>query len=94
MRVQIGSDHCRQCKTESKDRDRPDDADPPHAFAGQHLPRHVEQDHAIGDLEGWLADLLLVNGDPLTDVILLQDHDRIAMIMKGGELYKAPELPR
>ena len=44
--------------------------------------------------EGWLADLLLVDGDPLTDVTLLQDRDRIAMIMKGGELYKAPELPR
>ena len=40
------------------------------------------------------ADLLLVDGDPLTDVTLLQDRDRIAMIMKGGELYKAPELPR
>ena len=44
--------------------------------------------------EGWLADLLLVDGDPLTDVTLLQDRDRIAMIMKGGEMYKAPELPR
>ena len=44
--------------------------------------------------EGWLADLLLVDGDPLTEVTLLQDRDRIAMIMKGGELYKAPELLR
>lgn len=40
--------------------------------------------------EGWLADLLLVDGDPTQDVSILQDKDRLAMIMKDGELYKAP----
>ena len=39
---------------------------------------------------GYLADLLLVDGDPTKDVRLLQDKDRIAMIMKGGALYKSP----
>ncbi|MCX7284275.1 MAG: amidohydrolase family protein [Novosphingobium sp.] len=40
---------------------------------------------------GWLADLLLVDGDPTQDVAILQDKNRIAMIMKGGALHKAPE---
>lgn len=40
--------------------------------------------------EGFLADLLLVDGDPTADVSILQDKDRLAMIMKDGALYKAP----
>ncbi|GLS99127.1 hydrolase [Sphingobium jiangsuense] len=40
--------------------------------------------------EGWLADLLLIDGDPVQDIAILQDKDRIRMIMKGGDLYKAP----
>lgn len=39
--------------------------------------------------EGWLADLLLVKGDPVADVKLLQKADNIAMIMKDGALYKS-----
>lgn len=39
--------------------------------------------------EGYLADLLLVDGDPTQDVGLLQDKSRLAMIMKGGAIYKA-----
>lgn len=39
--------------------------------------------------EGYLADLLLVDGDPTTDVALLQDKNRLAMIMKNGSVYKA-----
>ncbi|MDE2597103.1 MAG: amidohydrolase family protein [Sphingomonadales bacterium] len=39
---------------------------------------------------GYLADLLLVDGDPVQDVAILQDKDRLAMIMQGGALYKAP----
>lgn len=39
--------------------------------------------------EGYLADLLLVDGDPTQDVALLQNKDRLAMIMKGGAIYKA-----
>jgi imidazolonepropionase-like amidohydrolase len=39
---------------------------------------------------GYLADLLLVDGDPTSDVAILQDKDRLAMIMKGGQLHKAP----
>lgn len=40
--------------------------------------------------QGWLADLLLVDGDPTQDVAILQDKDRLVMIMKDGALYKAP----
>ena len=37
---------------------------------------------------GSLADLLLVNGDPLKDVTILTDAERLEVIMKGGELHK------
>lgn len=40
--------------------------------------------------QGWLADLLLVDGDPTQDVSILQDKDKLVMIMKDGALYKAP----
>lgn len=45
-----------------------------------------------GDLgtiaEGALADLLLIDGNPLEDLSIMTDHNRIVMIMKDGELYK------
>ena len=41
---------------------------------------------------GYLADLLLVDGDPTQDVRLLQDRKRITMIMQGGRLHKAAAL--
>jgi imidazolonepropionase-like amidohydrolase len=40
--------------------------------------------------EGFLADLLLVEGDPTRDVTLLQDKANLRLIMKGGALHKAP----
>ena len=40
---------------------------------------------------GALADLLLVDGDPLADIAILQDRAAIRMIMKDGALHKAPE---
>lgn len=40
--------------------------------------------------EGFLADLLLVNGDPAKDVTLLQDADRLSGIMKDGSFHKDP----
>lgn len=39
--------------------------------------------------EGYLADLLLVDGDPTRDIAILQDRTRLSIIMKGGQLYKA-----
>ena len=40
--------------------------------------------------EGFLADLLLVDGDPTADISILRDKANLAMIMKDGALYKAP----
>ena len=39
---------------------------------------------------GALADLLLVDGDPLTNIEILQDRGALRMIMKDGTLHKAP----
>lgn len=40
--------------------------------------------------EGYLADLLLVDGDPASDVRVLQDKSRLIAIMKDGKFHKAP----
>jgi len=40
--------------------------------------------------EGYLADLLLVDGNPLQDVSVLQHRENLAMIMKDGAIYKDP----
>jgi imidazolonepropionase-like amidohydrolase len=40
--------------------------------------------------EGFLADLLLVDGDPLADIAILQDASRFLAIMKDGRFHKAP----
>jgi imidazolonepropionase-like amidohydrolase len=39
---------------------------------------------------GYLADLLLVKGDPTSDVTLLQDKNNLLAIMKDGKFHKAP----
>jgi len=40
----------------------------------------------VGTVEkGKLADLVVVAGDPLNDVAVLQDHAHIALVLKGGE---------
>jgi imidazolonepropionase-like amidohydrolase len=41
--------------------------------------------------EGYLADMLLVDGDVVADVTLLQDRNNLLMIMKDGAYHKAPE---
>src|SRR6202047_1353782 len=41
----------------------------------------------IGTIEkGKLADLVVIAGDPLDDVRVLQDVARVALVMKGGEI--------
>ncbi len=39
---------------------------------------------------GYLADLLIVNGDPTEDVSILQDKNNLRVIMKDGKFHKAP----
>jgi imidazolonepropionase-like amidohydrolase len=41
---------------------------------------------------GFLADLLLVDGDPVEDVTVLQDRQRLRGIMKDGRFHKDPAL--
>ncbi|HSW23799.1 MAG TPA: amidohydrolase family protein, partial [Burkholderiaceae bacterium] len=40
--------------------------------------------------EGCLADILLIDGDPLADITVLQDKNRILAVMKDGEFHRAP----
>ena len=40
--------------------------------------------------EGYLADLLIVDGDPVQDVSILQDSSRLLGIMKDGNFHKHP----
>ena len=40
--------------------------------------------------EGWVADLLLINGEPLEDISILEQPEKaLAMIMKKGEIVKS-----
>lgn len=40
--------------------------------------------------EGCLADILLIDGDPLTDITVLQNQAQILAVMKDGEFHRAP----
>jgi len=42
--------------------------------------------------DGYLADLLLVDGDPLADLSILRDPKRILAVMKDGAFAKHPEV--
>ncbi|KAF2136479.1 uncharacterized protein K452DRAFT_353896 [Aplosporella prunicola CBS 121167] len=42
---------------------------------------------------GYYADCILIDGDPLEDITLLQNHDKINIIVINGRIYKAG-LPR
>src|SRR6185295_323421 len=49
--------------------------------------------HELGVVkEGFLADLLLVDGDPLANLSILRDPKRILAVMKDGEFAKSPEI--
>jgi imidazolonepropionase-like amidohydrolase len=45
-------------------------------------------DHIGTVEEGKLADLILVDGQPLDDVALLQDAARVLVVMRAGRIYK------
>jgi imidazolonepropionase-like amidohydrolase len=49
--------------------------------------------HELGVVKGgYLADLLLVDGDPLANLAILRDPKRILAVMKDGRFAKAPEI--
>lgn len=54
-----------------------------HGGAAMDLPEQLGQ-----ILPGFLADLLLVDGDPLADPTMLIDRDRLSVIMKDGVCHK------
>ena len=44
----------------------------------------------FGTLEvGKLADLIVVNGDPLADIKILQDRKKVQLVMKGGDVFRS-----
>jgi imidazolonepropionase-like amidohydrolase len=50
------------------------------------------QGHELGLVkDGYLADLLLVDGDPLANLAILRDPKRILAVMKDGVFAKAPD---
>lgn len=40
-------------------------------------------------LPGYYADCILVDGNPLEDISILQDHDRLNIIVMNGRVHKA-----
>lgn len=58
-------------------------------YGGQIMMRGKE----LGEVkEGYLADLLLVDGDPLANIAILRDPKRILAVMKDGRFAKLPEM--
>ena len=58
-------------------------------FGGQIMMKGNE----LGQVkEGYLADLLLVDGDPLANLAILRDPKRILAVMKDGKFAKRPEI--
>ncbi len=56
-------------------------------WATRHGAELMGRGHELGSVrEGYLADLLVVDGDPLSDIGVLQDRARLVAIMKGGML--------
>ncbi|KAL2670545.1 hypothetical protein Neosp_014333 [[Neocosmospora] mangrovei] len=46
--------------------------------------------HELGKIQpGYYADCILVDGDPLEDVSILQDHDKLNIIIMNGRVHKA-----
>lgn len=46
--------------------------------------------HELGKIApGYYADCILVDGDPLKDVTVLQDHDKLNIITINGRVHKA-----
>ncbi len=51
----------------------------------------MEMPDSLGQVRpGFLADLLLVDGNPLDDVRILQDRAKLLAIMKDGVFHKQP----
>ena len=61
--------------------------------ATKHGGAIMKRGEELGQIkEGYLADLLLVDGDPLADLSILLDRRKLLGIMKDGIFHKEPEL--
>jgi imidazolonepropionase-like amidohydrolase len=58
------------------------------------VTQHGGQLLDLGDIgmlkPGWMADVLVVRGNPADDVRVLQDPDNLVVIMQAGRFHKAP----
>jgi hypothetical protein len=46
--------------------------------------------HELGKIQpGYYADCVLVDGDPLKDIAVLQDHSKLNIILINGRVHKA-----
>jgi imidazolonepropionase-like amidohydrolase len=58
-------------------------------WATRHGAELMGRGHELGAVqEGFLADLLVVDGDPLSAITLLRDPERLLAVMKSGALVK------
>ncbi|HEX4176377.1 MAG TPA: amidohydrolase family protein [Acidimicrobiales bacterium] len=58
-------------------------------WATLHGAELMGRSHELGSVrEGYLADLLVVDGDPLGDIGMLEDPHRLLAVIKGGTLAK------
>ena len=58
-------------------------------WATVHGAELMGRSHELGRVAtGYLADLLVVAGDPSRDITVLQDRDNLVAILKGGHLFK------
>lgn len=49
------------------------------------------QEHELGKVQpGFYADMILVDGDPLEDITVLQDITKITAVMKNGDFHRRP----
>jgi imidazolonepropionase-like amidohydrolase len=57
--------------------------------ATQHGGQIMDMGDELGLIRpGYLADLILVDGNPLEDISMIQDRDRLVVIMKDGKFHK------
>jgi imidazolonepropionase-like amidohydrolase len=60
----------------------------------KHGAEAMRMQDRIGTLEpGKLADLIVVAGNPLDDISILEDRRNITHVMKGGKFFRAPQMP-
>jgi len=54
----------------------------------------LESGKDLGTIEaGKIADLLVVNGDPIRDIAILQDRSKLDVVMKGGQFIESHLTP-